>query len=124
MKYWTSGADDRCDAQTSVFSWCALNTVVTTGLLTDYMKATTSMTEPCLLFDPAGKDNSSILAHSDCANKMPYICEGNCTKPTCPSYCVKNVQVKILKTFYVIFTDNNMQATLFNEKGKVASKNI
>jgi len=92
MKFWTSGSNDgaSCDAQ-KVYSWCALNALVPTGLLANVTKATTSMTERCLVFDAAGTDNSSVLAHSDCATKMPYICEAPCKLPTCPSTCVKNV---------------------------------
>jgi hypothetical protein len=92
LKFWTSGANDgdRCVVE-GVYAWCSLNEVVPKGLLTSYMKPANSSTEHCLVMNAAGKDNSSALAHSDCAVKMPYICEPTCKQPTCPSGCVKNV---------------------------------
>jgi hypothetical protein len=94
MKFWTSGANDgdQCDVQ-GVYAWCTLSEVVPKGFLTAYMKPANSSTERCLLLNAAGKDNSSALAHSDCSVKMPYICEPTCKGPTCPSGCVKNVQI-------------------------------
>jgi len=94
MKFWTSGANDgdQCDVE-GVYAWCALSEVVPLGLLTAFTKPTKSSSERCLLLDAAGKDNSSALVHSDCTVKMPYICEQNCTEPTCPSDCAKNVEI-------------------------------
>jgi hypothetical protein len=91
-QFWTSGANDgiSCDVQ-SVYMWCALSELVPPGLLSAFIKPTTSASERCLLLDAAGTDNSTTLAHSNCTQKMPYICEPKCKQPKCPSECAKNV---------------------------------
>jgi hypothetical protein len=91
-KFWTSGANDGENCE-GVYAWCALSELVPTGLLTAFTKAATSSSDHCLSLDTAGTDNSSVLAHSNCTNKMPYICEPKCKGPTCPSTCVKNVLI-------------------------------
>jgi hypothetical protein len=107
MKFWTSGANDgaQCDAQ-GVYAWCALSELVPTGLLTAHTKAANSSSERCLLLDAASADNSSLLAHSDCSQKMAYICESQCTAVSaCPSNCKKNVSKAILNKSQIIYFD-------------------
>jgi hypothetical protein len=101
-QFWTSGANDgaSCNVQ-GVYMWCALSELVPPGLMSAFIKPTNSSSERCLLLDAAGADNSTTLAHSNCTQKMPYICEPNCKAPKCPSSeCVKNV---LNNAFYIYY---------------------
>jgi hypothetical protein len=64
--------------------------------------ATDSLIERCLVFNPAGNDNATLLAHEGCTDdkKLPYICEPTCKAASCPTTCTKNVlcfEFKVLR---------------------------
>jgi len=123
LKFWTSGANEKCGAQ-STYAWCTLGEVVPSGLLTNYTKTSTSLKDRCLLFDAAGKDNKSVLAHSDCSIKIPYICEATCKEPTYPSSLVWKMYVPLkIAIFWFFNLIIYLKESLFNAEGKIASMN-
>jgi len=78
-----------------VHAWCSVGEFLPVALFSGVLKAATDATaDRCLAFDPAAKDNGSLLTHEACQGqlKLPYICEPTCTTATCPSTCVKNVK--------------------------------
>jgi hypothetical protein len=69
-------------------------------LITSFMKPSVKYHDHCLAFNAtSGTENSSVLARTSCANdKLPFICEPSCERPTCPdvSSCAKNVKFPLV----------------------------
>jgi len=101
-KFWTSAtnAGVSCNFQQK-YAWCsASELLLSMPIFSGFLKtAADAMVDRFLAFDPAAKDNTSMLTHENGLGqlKLPYICEPTCKTATCPSTCAKNVIKLILR---------------------------
>jgi hypothetical protein len=115
---------DRCDVE-GEYTWCSQNTTIIPALMKSFLKPSLNVYhDRCLAFNASSSaDNSSAMMRTSCANKLPFICELQCSGPTCPaaSTCAKNV-LHIICMKYLNKITLFTQATLFGTDGKIKGR--